>query len=68
MSEPKYPDLFVQLSGQDGNIGAIMSRVNRELRSVGASVEEQNNFRRDIFECGSYDEALRVVASWVAVA
>lgn len=68
MSEPKYPGVFVGLSGEDGNIGSIMSRVNRALRSADAPVAEQNLFRSQIFDCGSYDEALRVVMQWVEVA
>jgi len=37
MTEPKYPDVTVELEGQDGNAGAIMGRVVRALREAEVS-------------------------------
>jgi hypothetical protein len=67
MSGVKYPDAEVRLSDRDGNIGSIMGRVNRALRDVGVSSEEQNLFRSQIFGAESYDDALRIVMRWVSV-
>lgn len=66
-ANPRYPGVFVQLSGQDGNIGSIMGRVARELKEQDATADEINEFRTGFFECGSYDEALAWVMSWVEV-
>jgi len=65
--EVKFPDAFVQLSGADGNAGAIMGSVTRELKRVGASKDDISAFR---IEClsGSYDELLRTVMRWVETA
>jgi hypothetical protein len=34
MSAPKFPDVEVQLSGEDGNAYAVLGRVSRALRRV----------------------------------
>ncbi len=63
----KYPDAFVQLSGEDGNAGAIMARTSRELKRVGAPQEDIDEFRAECFS-GTYDELLRTVMKWVETA
>lgn len=67
MGEPKFPDAFVQLTGEDGNTGAIMGRVVRELKRVGASPDDIRDFRMSIMEAASYDDALNRVGQWVEV-
>ena len=63
----KFPDAFVQLSGEDGNAGAIMGRVTRELKRVGASDDDIREFRVQCIS-GDYDELLRTVMAWVETA
>jgi hypothetical protein len=62
----KYPDVTVQLSGQDGNAFAIMGRVQEALRKAGASVEERNAYYTEATE-GDYDHLLQVTMRWVNV-
>lgn len=61
METPKYPDVYVQLSGEDGNTGAICGRVTSAMRRAGISTVEQNDFRCAVLDCGSYDEVLQLV-------
>jgi len=67
MGEPKFPDAFVQLTGEDGNMGAIMGRVVRELKRVGARPDDIRDFRMSIMGAASYDDALNRVGQWVEV-
>lgn len=64
MSNVKYPDVEVQLSGRDGNVFAIIGAVSKELRRNGAPAGE---FRTAATNCGSYDELLNLVQQWVTV-
>lgn len=66
MSGPLYPDVVVQLTGQDGNAGAIMGRVSEALRRGGAPREEIDRYRRESMS-GDYANLLRVAAEWVDV-
>lgn len=66
-SSVKFPDAFVQLSGEDGNAGSIMGRVTRELASVGASKDDIAQFRAECIS-GDYDNLLRTVMRWVETA
>lgn len=62
----KYPDVHVQLTGEDGNIFSIMGRVTGEMRRAGVSAVERNAYTQELMDCGSYDEALRVTMRWVS--
>lgn len=66
-TQVKFPDAFVQLSGEDGNAGSIMGRVSRELARVGAGKDDIAQFRAECF-AGDYDELLRTVMRWVETA
>lgn len=66
-TDQKYQQIYVQLSGEDGNTGAIMARVARALKDEGVTVVEVNNFRREIFNADNYDHVLRIVQNWVSV-
>lgn len=65
MDEPKYP-IEVQLSGEDGNAGAIMGNVVQALRAMGASSEEIAEYRQESMS-GDYDNLLQVAHKWVIV-
>ena len=62
----KYPEIEVQLTGQDGNAFAIMGAVSRELRKAGVSKEEINEYTSQSMS-GDYDNLLRTAMSWVSV-
>lgn len=63
---PKYPDVEVQLVGQDGNAGAIMDRVVRALRAAKVPRETIDEYRRESM-AGDYANLLRVAEEWVYV-
>lgn len=67
MSEIKYPDVKVQLTGTDGNAFALMGRVTKALKKeMGLTEEECDEFREEAM-AGDYDELLRTCARWVKV-
>lgn len=67
-ARPKYPDVCVQLSGEDANIFSIIGRVRRAMRDAGADEAEVDAFGRDVMEAADYDGALRAVMRWVDTA
>lgn len=64
---PAYPEVTVQLSGLNGNIGTLMAAVSDGLKRFGAHREDINDMRKNVFASKSYDEALQVLMSWVNV-
>lgn len=66
MPEVKYPDITVNLVGQDGNVFNLMGICTKAMRKGGVSQEEIKQFREECME-GDYDHALRVMMSWVNV-
>ncbi len=65
--QPKYPDVEVQLVGQDGNAFAIMGRVAGALKDAGVSKEEIDEYYAESMS-GDYDHLLQTAVKWVAVA
>jgi hypothetical protein len=63
-SEPKFPEVVVRLTGEDGNVFAIMGRVEAALKKAGATTEQIKAFCADM-AAGDYDDALRAVKRWV---
>lgn len=63
---PKYPNVRVQLTGEDGNAFAIIAAVRKGLRGAGVSREEQDAFQAEAFS-GDYDALLRTAMRWVDV-
>lgn len=64
---PKYPDIQVQFTGEDGNALAIIGAVRKALRRAGADYAELNMFMAEA-TAGDYDGLLRTVMRWVTVA
>lgn len=64
---PKFPDVNLKLSGQDGNVFLIIGRVRRALQRGGATEEDLKEFTDEINNSCSYDEALQTVMRWVEV-
>ena len=65
-NEPKYPDVHVQLTGEDGNAFVIIGCVRRALRRSGASDEELAEFTEEATS-DDYDNVLATAARWVEV-
>ena len=66
MSDVKYPEIEVQLTGQDGNAFMIIGRVARELRRAGVSSEEIKEFQSEATS-GDYDHVIQTAMAWVNV-
>ncbi len=64
--ETKYPEVEVELVGQDGNAFAIMGRVMGALKSAGVSKEEIDQYYAESTS-GDYDNLLRTAMAWVSV-
>lgn len=62
----KYPDVHVQLTGEDGNAFAIMGAVSKALRRHGVSVEEITAYQQESMS-GDYNNLLQTAMRWVDV-
>lgn len=62
----KYPDVEVELCGQDGNAFAILGRVARALRQAGVEQAEVDAFHQEATS-GDYDHLLQTCIRWVEV-
>lgn len=68
MSEqPKYPDVEVQLSGEDGNAFMIIGRTMAALRRGGVPAKERDRYAEEATS-GDYDNVLTTTLRWVNVA
>ena len=65
MTNPLYPEVEVQLSGEDGNAFVIASRVSLSLKSAGYGVAA-NEFFKEALE-GDYDHLLQTVLKYITV-
>lgn len=65
-NEVRYPNVTVQLTGNDGNAYAIIGTVIRGLKEADVSVEERDAFREEATS-GDYDHLLQTAMKWVAV-
>ena len=65
---PKYPNITVQLTGDDSNPMYILGKVRGALRGAGVSAEEVTAFSKEASSAESYDAFLLVVIAWVDVA
>ncbi len=64
---PKYPDIHVQLTGNDGNAFAILGAVDEALKDAGIDDDERDEFQVAA-QSGDYNNRLRTAMAWVAVA
>lgn len=65
--EPKYPEVSVQLRGEDGKAFFIITRVQRALKNAGVSTDEIDQFVDEAMS-GDYSNVLRTAMKWVDVA
>jgi hypothetical protein len=66
MTTTKYPNIEVQLTGEDGNAFAIMGAVRRALRRAGVSDEEIAEYTAQSTS-SDYDNVLMTAMDWVTV-
>lgn len=66
-NEVKYPEITVQLTGQDGNIFGLIGICTRAMRRANVSMEECNHFVDEVTSAKNYNEALAVIMRWVDV-
>jgi hypothetical protein len=64
--EIRFPEVEVQLTGQDGNIFMIIGAVRKALRRAGHG-DQADAFVKDITSADSYTDALARVQQWVTV-
>jgi hypothetical protein len=62
----KYPEIEVQLTGNDGNAFAIMGAVRTALKRAKVSADEIAEYTKQSTS-GDYDNLLRVAMAWVTV-
>ena len=62
----KYPNVEVQLSGEDGNTFSIIGKTRRALRKANVPDDEVEQFTNEA-TAGNYEDAIRVVGEWVNV-
>lgn len=62
----KYPEIEVQLTGQDGNAFMILGLVQKALRRAGVPKEEQEAFIAEATS-GDYSHLLQTAMNWVKV-
>ena len=61
---PRYPNIRVQLVGEDGNAFAIIGRVIRAMRRAGVEQAQIDAFRAEAM-AGDYDHLLATSMRWV---
>ena len=66
MSEPRYPDVVVQLTGIDGNAFTILGTIQKALKQAGVEKSEIDAYFTDS-TAGDYDHLLRTAMEWVTV-
>lgn len=66
MSTTLYPEIHVQLSGEDGNAFAILSAVSTALKRGGVPQSECDTFFAEATS-GDYDHLIRTAMTWVSV-
>jgi hypothetical protein len=63
-TQPRHPDIQVQLSGEDGNAFAILGRTAAALRRAGVPQEEIDAYFAEATS-GDYDHLLHTTMTWV---
>lgn len=56
----------VELIGEDGNVFALLGKCTRALKKAGQP-ESAEALREEVFNSGSYDEALQIMAKYVDI-
>ena len=62
--QPRYPDVQVQLTGEDGNAFAILGRTAGALRRAGVPQDEIDDYFAEATS-GDYQHLLQTTMRWV---
>ena len=62
----KFPDVNIELIGQDGNAMSIIGRVLKALRKGGATDDEQKEYLDEAMS-GDYNNVIQTTMRWVNV-
>ena len=65
-ADVKFPEIEVELVGENGNAFAILGRVSKALKRGGVSNEEVDIFLNEA-KSGDYDHLLQTTMKWVSV-
>ena len=65
LDNPKYPNINIELVGEDGNAFSILGRCTRALKRNG--LNDQVEAFREQATSGDYDNVLRTVMAWFSV-
>jgi hypothetical protein len=63
---PRYPDIEVQLTGEDGNAYAVIGAVAKALKAADVDRTIVSQFRDEAM-AGDYNELLSTCSEWVTV-
>lgn len=63
---PKYPEISVQLTGEDGNAFAIMAKIGKALQRNKVPQEQVETYYAESMS-GDYDHLLQTAMRWVTV-
>ena len=63
---PKYPEITVRLTGEDGNAFNILGICLQAMRGAGLSQEERDAFQAEATS-GNYDHLLTTCMEWFEV-
>jgi len=66
MKSPKYPDVTVDLIGNNGNAFAILGQVTKALRHANIDPDEIKQFQTEAMS-GDYDKLLQTCMKWVEI-
>lgn len=62
----KYPEITVELVGNDGNAFSVLGNVSKAMRRAGLDKSEIDIFMNEAMS-GDYDHLLQTVMNWVTV-
>jgi hypothetical protein len=64
--DTKYPDVTVQLSGENGNAFAVLGATTKALKRAGVPQAEIDAYMEEA-KSGDYDHLLQTTMRWVDV-
>lgn len=64
--EPRFPEITVILTGEDGNAFSIIGRCRKAARRAGVSKEDIDVFTSEA-KSGNYDNVLQTAMRWFDV-
>lgn len=65
-TEPRFPHIDVQLTGEDGNAFAVLGAVKRQMRRDPEARDHVDEFMAEAMS-GDYSHLLRTAMEWVNV-